>query len=128
MFALKGQEVLCKCAIGIMVWSLLVLLPENVSAQYPELDQAYRQGMALHKKGQYKEAIPFFQKALELGEREFGPDHKTTAIYINNLALLYDNQGRYADAEPLYKRSLAIWEKALGPEHPDVAFESPESP
>ena len=72
MFALKGREVLCKCAIGIMVWSLLVLLPENVSAQSPELMQAHQQGLALNKKGQYKEAIPFFQKALELGEREFG--------------------------------------------------------
>ena len=82
VFALKGREVLCKCAIGIMVWSLLVLLPENVSAQSPELDKAYRQGLALDKKGQYKEAIPFYQKALELGEREFGPHHKTTAIYI----------------------------------------------
>ena len=86
MFALKGREVLCKYAIGIMVWSLLVLFPEHVSAQSPELDQAYRQGMALNKKGQYKEAIPFFQKALESGKREFGPHHKTTAKLINNLA------------------------------------------
>ena len=64
---------------------------------------------------------PFAEKALRIGEREFGPDHINTAIFLNNLAELYRAQGRYAEAEPLYARSLAIWEKALGPEHLDVA-------
>ncbi len=56
-----------------------------------------------------------------MGEQEFGPDHPTTATFLNNLAGLYQAQGRYAEAEPLYQRSLAIVEKALGPEHPHVA-------
>ena len=58
--------------------------------------------------------FPFFRKALEFGEREFGSNHSTTATFLNNLARLYHAQGRYADAEPLHERSLAIWEKALG--------------
>ena len=29
-----------------------------------------------------------------------------TAIALNNLAMLYDNQGKYDEAEPLYKRAL----------------------
>ena len=71
--------------------------------------------------GRYREAIPFAEKALRIGEREFGPDHLNTAIFLNNLAEIYRAQGRYAEAEPFYARSLAIWEKALGPEHLDVA-------
>ena len=107
-----------KCLLGLIVSGLLLCSPETASAQSPELMQAYRQGQALIKSGRYKEAIPFYQKALELGVRELGPDHKTTATLINNLAVLYKNLGRYANAEPLYKRSLAIREKALGPVPP----------
>ncbi len=117
---IRGCNALGKCVLGLIVSGLLLCSAETASAQSPELMQAYRQGQALKKKGRYQEAIPFFQKALELAVREFGPDHPTTAIIINNLALLYDNQGRYGDAEPLYNRSLAIFEKALGPDHPDV--------
>ncbi len=61
------------------------------------------------------------KEALRLGTEEFGPNDPSTAILLNNLAALYDDQGRYAEAEPLYQRALAIWEKALGPEHPHVA-------
>ena len=50
-----------------------------------------------------------------------GPDHQTTATFLNNLAALYQAQGNYAGAEPLHKWALAIDGKALGPDHPDVA-------
>ncbi len=113
-----GCNALGKCVLGLIVSGLLLCSPETASAQSPELMQAYRQGQALIKSGRYKEAIPFYQKAFELGVRELGPDHQTTATLINNLAVLYKNLGRYGDAEPLYKRSLAIREKALGPVPP----------
>ena len=65
--------------------------------------------------------VSFWRNALELGEREFGPDHPTTATLLNNLATLYYAQGRYEAVEPLLKRALAIHEKALGPDHLSVA-------
>jgi tetratricopeptide (TPR) repeat protein len=57
---------------------------------------------------------------LKLGEDEFGPDHPTTAQFLNDLAAIYQAQGNYTEAEPLYRRSLEILEMALGPEHPNV--------
>ena len=39
--------------------------------------------------GRYQEAIPFAEKALALGEREFGRDDPNTAALLNNLAVLY---------------------------------------
>jgi len=48
------------------------------------------------------------QKALELAERQLGPEHPDVATSLNNLAELYREQGRYAQAEPLQKRALAI--------------------
>ena len=56
-----------------------------------------------------------------------GLEHSDTAISLNNLALLYDNQGKYNEAEPLYQRALAIDEKTLGPDHPDTATDSEQS-
>ncbi len=101
--------------IGLCVW------PVGLRAQSAALMEAYQQGGALYQAGRYDEALPFWKKALELGQREFGPEHPSTANLLNNLAELYRLQGRYAEAEPLHKRSLAIREKALGAEHPNVA-------
>ncbi len=101
--------------IGLCVW------PVGLRAQSAALMEAYRQGAALYQAGRYDEALPFLKKALELGQREFGPEHPSTAMLLNDLAELYRLQGKYAEAEPLYKRSLVIMEKALGPAHPNVA-------
>ena len=106
-------------AITILV--ALFLWPAAVFGQSPELMDAYDRVGELYAEGRYQEAIPFAEKALALGEREFGRDDPNTAALLNNLAVLYEEQGRYAAAEPLHKRALAIWEKALGPEHPDLA-------
>ena len=98
----------------------LALWPTTVLAQSDPLREAYNQQQTLYGQGRYDEAEPFARKAVEIGTEKFGPDHPTTAVFINNLALLYGAQGKYAEAEPLNKRALAIREKALGAEHPDV--------
>ena len=108
-------RVLAVVLVALWLW------PTGLHAQSAELDAAFRQGKALLEAGRYEQAIPYYRKALELGEQEFGLDHPTTATLLNNLAALYQAQGRYGDAEPLYKRFLAIVEKALGPDHPHVA-------
>ena len=100
----------------------LCLWPAVLSAQSAALKKAHTYYKELNARGLYAEAEPYARQALELGEKEFGPDGRETAILLNRLASLYHDQGRYTDAEPLYERSLAIWEKALGPDHPAVAI------
>ena len=80
-----------------------------------------REVMELYRAGDYRRAVVVAQKALEVAERNVGPEHPDVATSLNNLAELYRTQGDYAKAEPLYRRSLAIKEKALGPDHPNVA-------
>ncbi len=104
-----------------LILAILWLWPGSLHAQSEALMEAHQQGLTLKEAGRYEQAIPFYRVALELGEREFGPDHPTTATPLNNRAALYHEQGRYEAAEPLFKRALAIYEKALGPDHPDVA-------
>ncbi len=68
-----------------LVLAILWLWPASLHAQSEALMEAYRQGQTLYEAGQYEQAIPFYREALELGEREYGPDHETTAIFINDL-------------------------------------------
>jgi tetratricopeptide (TPR) repeat protein len=60
--------------------------------------------------------------ALAITETALGPDHPTTAIRLNNLALTYRALGRPADALPLEERALPITETTLGPNHPTTAI------
>src|SRR2546427_3277759 len=86
-----------------------------------EWDILIQEATELYRAGKYDRAVVVAKKALEVVQKNVGPDHPSVATSLNNLAELYRAQGQYAQAEPLYKRSLAIREKALGPKHPDVA-------
>ncbi len=43
-----------------------------------------------------------------------------TAIYLTNLADMYQTMGQYAKAEPLFQQALAIRKKVLGDQHADT--------
>ncbi len=57
-----------------LVLATLWLWPASLHAQSEALMEAYRQGQTLYEAGRYEQAIPLHRKALDLGEREFGPD------------------------------------------------------
>ena len=99
----------------------MLLWPAAALGQSPELMDAFNRYSDLSAQGKHAEAISFAKEALRLGEKEFGSGDPTTAIIINDLALLYMAQGRYAEAEPLHKRALSIRENALKPEPADIA-------
>ena len=63
---------------------------------------------SMNAQGQYAEAEPLYQRALDIWEKALGPEHPHVAASLNNLAEFYRAQGQYAKAEPLYQRSLAI--------------------
>ena len=78
-------------------------------------------GSYYHCRTLYAKAEPLYQRALEIWEKQLGPDHPEVAISLNNLAVLLKDQGKYGKAEPLCQRALAIREKQLGPDHPEIA-------
>ena len=57
---------------------------------------------------EYDEALPLYQRALEIIEKVLGPQHPSVATALNNLALLYCDIKEYDKALPLYKRDLEI--------------------
>jgi tetratricopeptide (TPR) repeat protein len=78
-------------------------------------------GGLLSAKALYAEAEPIYRRALAIDEATFGPEDRSVAISLNNLAILLRDTNRPAEAEPLMRRALAISERIFGPEHPDVA-------
>jgi tetratricopeptide (TPR) repeat protein len=100
---------------------LALLFSSDLIAQSDEWNRLYQEALSLREEGDYKRATEVAQRALELGERELGPNHPDVAQSLNNLAELYRAQGQYAQAEPLYKQALAMRQKSLGPDQPSLA-------
>ncbi|MDY6783290.1 MAG: CHAT domain-containing tetratricopeptide repeat protein [Cyanobacteriota bacterium] len=92
------------------------------SAELEEALQLNEQIVRLYQRGQYAEAIPLAQRALEIRENALGSEHLHVATSLNNLAELYKVTGNYSAAQTLFQRSLEIRENALGDEHPDIAL------
>jgi tetratricopeptide (TPR) repeat protein len=75
----------------------------------------------LYERGQYAEAEPLYQRAMEIRRTALGETHPDYATSLNNLAGLYRAMGRHAEAGPLYRRAMEIRHAALGEGHPDYA-------
>ena len=71
--------------------------------------------------GNLTQAQSHLERALAIKERVLGPEHPDTALSLNSLGLLRQEQGDLAGAQQYYERTLVILERVLGPEHPDTA-------
>jgi tetratricopeptide (TPR) repeat protein len=67
--------------------------------------------LILRKSGRQKAAEPCYLRALDIYEKQLGPDHPDLASVLNNLAVFYTNERRYTEAEKTHLRALAIREK-----------------
>lgn len=67
-----------------------------------------REAMELYRAGKYDRAIVVAKKALEVAEKNVGPNHPDVATSLNNLALLYRATNRVAEAEKLEERAARI--------------------
>ena len=77
--------------------------------------------LILRKSGRQKAAEPCYLRALEIYEKQLGPDHADVASVLNNLAVFYTNERRYTEAEKLHLRALSIREKLHPPPIADIA-------
>ena len=71
--------------------------------------------------GAGEQATVSYERALEMSEHTFGPEHPSTVRSLCRLALHWGGMGEYALQESLLQQALARQEKMLGPEHPEVA-------
>ncbi|MBV9688926.1 MAG: toll/interleukin-1 receptor domain-containing protein [Ktedonobacteraceae bacterium] len=70
----------------------------------------------------YDEAETLLQRALTICEKEHGTTvHADNALFLNDLAGVYEARGDHEGAKQLYEHALAINEQVLDPKHPDLA-------
>ncbi len=73
------------------------------------------------RSGRQKAAEPYYKHALELYEKQLGPEHPDVAAVLNNLGVFYTNEGRLEEAELMHQRALAIRRKAGPKGSADIA-------
>src|SRR5687768_2003859 len=107
----------------IVLWcaACATVAPASREARLERAQESFDEGQQLQERGQYAEAVPHVERAMELREAVLGEAHPEVASCINLLGFLHRLMGEYARAEPLLQRALAIRESSLGKEHPDVA-------
>src|SRR5437588_6050639 len=77
--------------------------------------------LIFRKSGRQKAAEPYYLHALQIYEKQLGPNHADVASVLNNLAVFYTNERRYSEAEKIHLRALAIRETVLPPGHGAIA-------
>jgi serine/threonine protein kinase/Tfp pilus assembly protein PilF len=78
-------------------------------------------GMVLLETGRAAQAEPALLEALELREKEFGPDQVPVAMTLRQLGEMAIDAGRYDEAQPLLERSLRIEIDRHGAQHPETS-------
>ena len=78
-------------------------------------------GSAKMNQGEYKEAVKYYEKSIEINERTLDKNDPHLAASYNNIALTYDNMGEYSKALEYYEKSHKIIEIALPKNHPHLA-------
>jgi tetratricopeptide (TPR) repeat protein len=97
--------------------------PDGLDGAGPEHASALL-GMGAFKQeaGEYSEAEELFRRALEIGERAFGPESPALVTAITSLASARIMSGNVEGAEPLVIRALAISESGLAEHDSDLTI------
>jgi len=94
----------------------VVVTPE----QRAEFAEAYRTYQKLAADGKSTEALPYAQRAFELGELIYGDDHKNTAALALNLGETLDKVGHRRDALEVLDKAIALYKRVYGDTARDV--------
>ncbi|MCZ6506637.1 MAG: serine/threonine-protein kinase, partial [Acidobacteria bacterium] len=72
--------------------------------------------------GDFARASRFFERALEIEERQHGPNHPDVARRVTNLGVIQMYNRNYQGAAETLERGLKIQEKIYPSTHPDLAL------
>jgi tetratricopeptide (TPR) repeat protein len=81
----------------------------------------YQLGVVKRNQGKYEEAIGFYEKALEIDQKNLAPTHSDLAASYNNIGMVYDNMGEYSKALSSHEKAIEIFEKTLPENYPLLA-------
>jgi tetratricopeptide (TPR) repeat protein len=78
-------------------------------------------GRYLLKRGQYAEAKAVLDRAMDIGVRHYGDNHKRLSPIANNLGRAHNNLGDQTAALQYFSQALSIDQAVYGHAHPHVA-------
>jgi tetratricopeptide (TPR) repeat protein len=93
-------------------------MPHEDRVAYRSVRTMDEQAETLLSEGNYGQAQPIFEKALEIRRHLLSDDHPDTAAGYNNVASVPSARRRYAAAQPLYEKALDVRRRLLTDEHP----------
>jgi tetratricopeptide (TPR) repeat protein len=96
-------------------------MPNEGRVAYQSANTIHKQASTLNARGNYAQAQPMFEKALEIFRRLFTDDHPHTAQSYNDVAMNLNSRGKYAQTQPLHEKALEIYRHLLTDNHPDTA-------
>jgi tetratricopeptide (TPR) repeat protein len=86
-----------------------------------ERGRIYHQlGLTKYHQEEYKIAVKFHEKALEIYTRTLSPTDFNLANCYNDIGMAYYNVGDYSKALSSYEKALEIQQQLLFPNHPDL--------
>ena len=99
----------------------LKIRTKNLGRHHLKVASSYNDlGIAHHHKGDLEKARDYYERALEIQEKQH-PNHVDVADSFNNLGIVYRNTGELAKAKDYFHRALEIKIEQLGPNHVKVA-------
>ena len=78
-------------------------------------------GFIKHDQGDYREALSFYERALEICEKNLPNNHPSLATSYNNIGSVYSNMGEYSKAISSLERSPKIYQTNIPANHSDLA-------
>lgn len=77
-----------------------------------------RMGIARHRMGRTKDAIPILEKAVAMHEESFGAEHAETGRQLTELGAAYRAEGRHEEAQKCLRKAMRIHQREHGIDSP----------
>ena len=78
-------------------------------------------GLMKRGQGEYTEAIEYYEKSIEIKEKQIPRNYPSLGGSYNNIGSVYYNMSDYPKALLSYEKALAIQRHSLPPTHPSLA-------
>ena len=78
-------------------------------------------GWAKMDKGEYKEALKYYEKTLKVRQQSLPSNHPDLGHSYNNIGVVYKNMGDYSKALSSHEKALEIRQQSLPSNHSDLA-------
>jgi len=102
-----------RIALGVALAIAFITTTAPVFSTEKEWQSLTDEALDYYYRGKNKEAVDTARKALDVGEKTFGPDDLKVVGSVDNLASYLAATGNTEEADRLYRRALSMLRKKL---------------